>query len=132
MKIKLSRKIVRCLSDDYCVVIRLHTTPAFFNVVQGFSPTDTADLKVCTSLSDDRWRIFVSAAIAADSPGCKNRECHFYALVSLSKVLSAKFSKKYTGDGNQGQICQFKTSCSNCAGLIITKVDKKYPDYGIQ
>jgi hypothetical protein len=84
LKIKLSRKIVRCLSDDYC---RRYPSAYYtgFNVVQGFSPTDTADLKVCTSLSDDRWRIFVSAAIAADSAGRKNRDCPFYMLVSLSK-----------------------------------------------
>jgi hypothetical protein len=48
LKTKLSRKIVRCLSDDYC---RRYPSACYtrFNILQDFSPADTADPKVCTT-----------------------------------------------------------------------------------
>jgi hypothetical protein len=41
-------------------------------------------------------------------------------------------SKKYTGEDDERQICQFKQLSVIGVGLILTRVDKNYPAYGIQ
>jgi hypothetical protein len=41
-------------------------------------------------------------------------------------------SKKYTGEDDERQICQFKQLSVIGVGLILARVDKNYPAYGIQ
>jgi hypothetical protein len=41
-------------------------------------------------------------------------------------------SKKYTGEGDERQICQFKQLFVIGVGLMLAKVDKNYPAQGIQ
>jgi hypothetical protein len=98
--------------------------------VQDFSPADTAAMKVCTTFHQ-RYAAFFFNVVQDFSPAdtADLKVCTTFFLCGAPSVNTAR---NIPGGATNDKYAKSKQLSVIGIGLILAKVDKKYPAYSIQ